>query len=440
MTMLSLCQNTVLDIKPARMFRSRIGLGAFSLALIAGLSVPVTAATSCVAPGGSGGCYPSISAALGGASPNDTIAVAAGTYKESVLIKIPITLLGAGQNVTFIDATGLANGIYVDGFDNSGLANVTIRNLTVENANFEGILVTNTSSVSISQNHVTNNNKSLNPTAATCIGLPAFETSESMDCGEGIHFMAVDHSIIANNLVDSNSGGILSSDETGPTHDNLITGNTVTQNPFACGITLASHPPASTTTGGSPGIYRVTIIGNTSTYNGLGLPGAGAGVGIFDPIPGTKNYSHVVMNNTLIGNGLPGVTMHSHAPGQTMQDIMIVGNTISANAADTEDAATPGPTGINVLGVSPVTGLMITGNFIQDEAISIAINTGANVQIHLNNFDENGIGIDNLGTGTINATQNWWGCAGGPGTTGCSTAAGTGVTTSAPLQRQIIAQ
>jgi hypothetical protein len=261
-----------------------------------------------------------------------------------------------------------------------------------------------------------------------------------MDCGEGIHFMAVDHSIIANNLVDSNSGGILSSDETGPTHDNLITGNTVTQNPFACGITLASHPPASTTTGGSPGIYRVTIIGNTSTYNGLGLPGAGAGVGIFDPIPGTKNYSHVVMNNTLIGNGLPGVTMHSHAPGQTMQDIMIVGNTISANAADTEDAATPGPTGINVLGVSPVTGLMITGNFIQDEAISIAINTGANVQIHLNNFDENGIGIDNLGTGTINATQNWWGCAGGPGTTGCSTAAGTGVTTSAPLQRQIIAQ
>ncbi|HLX44273.1 MAG TPA: right-handed parallel beta-helix repeat-containing protein [Bryobacteraceae bacterium] len=438
--MQSPCQTSVHTIQKKQGFRSGIAFSALSLALIAGTCRPASAATSCVAPGGAGNCYPSITAALGGASANDVIQVAAGTYKESVLIKIPITLLGAGANVTFIDATGMANGIYVDGFDNAGLSNVTIRNFTVENANFEGILVTNASSVSISQNHVTNNTKSLNPTAATCIGLPAFETSESMDCGEGIHLMAVDHSIIANNLVDFNSGGILSSDETGATHDNLITGNTVTGNPYACGITLASHPPAANIIGPSPGIYRVTIAGNTSIYNGLGLPGAGAGVGIFDPIPGTKNYSHVVINNTLIGNGLPGVTMHSHAPGQVMMDILIAGNTISGNAADTQDAATPGPTGINVLGVSPITGLVITNNFITDEAVSVAIKTGANVQIHLNNFDENGIGIDNLGSGTIMATQNWWGCAGGPGTTGCSTVSGTGVTSTAPLARQIIPQ
>jgi hypothetical protein len=84
--------------------------------------------------------------------------------------------------------------------------------------------------------------------------------------------------------------------------------------------------------------------------------------------------------------------------------------------------------------------LIITDNFIQDEAVSIAIKTGANVQVHLNNFDENSIGIDNLGAGTVTATQNWWGCAGGAGTSGCATVNGTGVTSSAPLARQILPQ
>ena len=430
----------MLRANKGRAFRPGLAVSIVSLASIAGMCQPVAAATWCVAPGGAGSCYPSISAVLGVVAPNDTVRVMAGTYKESVLVKVPITIIGAGQNFTFIDATGMGNGIYVDGLDNPGLSNVTIQNLTVENANYEGILVTNASSVSIWGNHVTNNNKGLNPTADTCIGIPAFETSEGEDCGEGIHLMAVDHSIVANNLVDFNSGGILSTDETGPTHDNLITGNTVTGNPYACGITLASHPPAAPIVGPSPGIYRVTIVGNTSTYNGLGVAGAGAGVGIFDPSPGTKNYSHVVLNNQLIGNGLPGVAIHAHAPGQVMQDITISGNTISANGADTEDAATPGPTGINVLGVTPVTGLIIANNVIQDEGVSVAINTGANVQVHLNNFDENSIGIDNLGTGTVTATQNWWGCAGGSGTAGCATVSGSGVSTTAPLQRQIIQQ
>jgi hypothetical protein len=123
-----------------------------------------------------------------------------------------------------------------------------------------------------------------------------------------------------------------------------------------------------------------------------------------------------------------------------MQDIMISGNVISANSADTQDAATPGPTGINVLGVSPITGLVISNNVIQDEAISIAINTSGIVQVHMNNLDESSIGIDNLGSGTITATQNWWGCAGGTGTKGCATVSGSGVSSSAPLQRQMCAR
>jgi hypothetical protein len=45
----------------------------------------------------------------------------------------------------------------------------------------------------------------------------------------------------------NNSGGILLSDDTGARHHNLIIANLVHDNPFDCGITLASHPPASLT-------------------------------------------------------------------------------------------------------------------------------------------------------------------------------------------------
>lgn len=42
-----------------------------------------------------------------------------------------------------MDATGLPHGIFVDGYDNPGLRDVTIAGFTVENAQFEGIIVVN---------------------------------------------------------------------------------------------------------------------------------------------------------------------------------------------------------------------------------------------------------------------------------------------------------
>ena len=83
------------------------------------------------------------------------------------------------------------------------------------------------------------------------------------------------------------------------------------------------------------------------------MPGAGAGVGIFDSLPGSTNNGTVVVGNTLTDNGLPGVTMHGHTPGQSMSDTVLAGNSLSRNGADTDDAFTPGPTGVNVFSVSP---------------------------------------------------------------------------------------
>ncbi len=349
-----------------------------------------------------------------------TVQVAKGTYAEDVKILASVSIIGANPKNTIIDATGLANGFFVDGIDATGLSNVLISGFTVKNANFEGILVANASAVTISNSTVSSNNLALNPATPACPGIPAFETSEDDDCGEGIHLLGADHSIVANSVVQNNAGGILISDDTAPASNNFITGNTVQKNSFDCGITMASHPRFG---GGIPfGVSQNTITDNLSTQNGLATPGAGAGVGIFDSVPGTTDTGNVVVGNTLTKNGLPGVTMHSHTPGQNLTNNVIVGNTISGNAADTQDAATSGPTGINVFGVSPASGTIISGNTISGESLDIVVNTPTSVSIHLNNLLGNkAFGVQNLsGTGTADATQNYWGCSQGPPNKACS--------------------
>jgi len=394
------------------------------------------AATLCVNPTGASGCMTTIGAAVAAAMDGDVIQVAVGTYKEDVSITKTIGLIGAGSATTIIDATGLANGIVIDGTAGNVFGGV-VSGFTVQNANLQGILIQNASSVTVWNNQVLNNNKSLNATAAppSCPGLPpALQQGESFDCGEGIHLTGVDHAVIANNVVQLNAGGILISDDTGPTHDNVISGNLVSENAYDFGITLASHS--------GMGVFHNTITGNQSLRNGLKQFGAGAGVGIFAPGPGTQMVGNVVINNVLMGNGLPGVAMHNHAapgvggvpagaPPVALNNNIIIGNTISGNGADTEDTATPGPTGINIASVAPAGGNVITQNQISQELVAVATRNPAEGRIFFNNFTA-GTGVLNTGSGFVNATENWWGCAGGPASIACASVNGPGPTVTAP--------
>jgi parallel beta-helix repeat protein len=379
-----------------------------------------SATTLCANPGGTGGCYAKIQDAVNAASPADTVKVAPGIYKENVIISKSLYLVGDNRNNTVIDATGLPNGVYVNGLDNTGLVNVSVSGFSIVHSNFEGVLITNASFVTVFNNRVMENDKSLDIETLTCPGIPSFETAEGFDCGEGIHLLGSDHNTISNNIVERNAGGILISDDTGPVHDNYVSNNTVNNNPDDCGITLASHPAFNAQT--PYGVYHNTISGNEVALNGLAT-GEGAGVGIFDSVPGAANYGNIVVNNRLHDNGLPGVALHSHTPGQNLNDNVIIGNLIMNNGADTDDAATPGKTGINVFGVSPVTGTVIAQNTIRNEHDAIVANTPAPVNPHLNNLFGD-FGVENIGSGTVDATNNYWGCTGGPGKTGCSKTSG----------------
>jgi hypothetical protein len=188
------------------------------------------------------------------------------------------------------------------------------------------------------------------------------------DCGEGIHLWSVAFSDVLLNSVTGNAGGILLTDEFGPTHGNLIAGNVVALNASDCGITLPSHnlainPQTHKFMPAFGGVYDNVVRNNVSEYNG------GAGVGIFAPAPGTASYDNIVEDNTIIGNGNAGVSLHGHGPGPGayVGGNQILNNLIGSNNVGGDADTTPADmrtTGILVWSAATPITVTISGNTI----------------------------------------------------------------------------
>ena len=379
-------------------FRFTLLTGAAALAAAAGLPLAGTAAAHAAqaarpAPGrvlsvGCGhGAYPTIGAAVNAAAAGDTILVCSGTYHELVTVPAgkPLTIRGAGDPV--VDATGLsdpATGQY------SGVlvqaSGTTVEGLTVEGATGEAILVQGSPAapvahVTIRGNRVTGNDQG-NPDGTAITTSPYRQCDEIPgplpgDCGEAIHLWSVADSSVTGNYASHNSGGILLTDESGPTHGNLIAGNTVTDNPFDCGVTLGGHNPKAAP-GGVPdpaagGVYGNRIEHNVSTGNGL--HGDGSGVLLGTPLPGGAVYDNLVTGNYLNGDGLSGVTVHSHVTGQDLNGNVVTGNMIGINNLHGDRDGTPvdlASTGVLVRSAGPLS-ITVEGNVIRGDTYGIWI-------------------------------------------------------------------
>jgi len=330
----------------------------------------------------SAGCakaaYTTIGAAVTAASAGDTIIVCPGVYPEDVVVPAtePLTIEGIGNPI--INAAGLDNGVQV-------LASgSTIEGFTVAYAIGEGILVGalpgtpgTISHVTIRGNAVGDNDQG-NPTGqvltaatyAECNGAP----HEPGDCGEGIHLLSADSSTVSGNFVTGDSGGILLTDENGPTDGNVISSNYVFGNSYDCGITLAGHNVATV-----GGVYDNTIRNNQIANNGV--LGQGAGVLMATGVPGGGVYNNIVERNSMSGNGLAGVTLHAHAPGEDLNGNVIRDNVIGTNnldgdfdfAGNTPSAADPLTTGVIVATTfSPIT-ITVVHNRIEFDANGIFV-------------------------------------------------------------------
>ncbi|MGO9927503.1 MAG: nitrous oxide reductase family maturation protein NosD [Mycobacterium sp.] len=330
------------------------------------------------------------------AKKGDTISVASGTYREQVAITKDISLLASGHPV--IDATGESNGILLKG---PGANGALVRGFTVQHATFEGILAVSASKLTIEDNTVRDNDLGIKAAMPTGECAPAGAVPG--DCGEALHLMSVTHSIVTGNTVKDNLGGILLTDELGPTADNTISHNDSLDNAYDCGITLAGHNPKATANGKPQptvaGVYGNKILDNV--VDGDGTKGQGAGILMGGGAPGAGVYDNLIEGNTANGNGLAGITLHSHffgpgAPAADLNGNKIIDNKVSHDGVNDNSEAEFSPADfakgatVGILVGSDVvklTGIVVRGNTISDTHFGIwTKNDGSKVSAKKNTF------------------------------------------------------
>ena len=332
--------------------------------------------------------FHSINAAIKAAGPGDTVAVCPGTYRGSASISVKskagtITITSGalietrihlyGMPGAVIDATGLVNAVTLFG---PGAAGASVRGFTAENAIGEGILAAGTGGVTIADNTVIHNDngtpKSPWPFCAANGNVPG-------DCGEGLGVLTTSDSTIKDNSIEFNSGGILVSDDLGPTTHDTIEGNLVEDNESDCGITVVGHNAGGVNAKGVPqpsvgGVFDNLITANVVLSNGT----TGEGGGIL--LAGPASYDNTITDNEVAGNGLAGVTIHEHGVDALSGDV-ISGNWFGTNDI-TGDPGTPDQvtTGVFIERDSPkfpTVDVTVKNNTIAWDVIGIYDITGA---------------------------------------------------------------
>ena len=332
--------------------------------------------------------FSNINAAIKAAAVGDTVTVCPGTYRGSAsmtvkskhgsiritsgaLIETRIRLLGMPGAV--INATGLVNAITVFG---PGAAGATVHGFTAENAIGEGILAAGTDGVTISDNTVVHND---NGTSKSPWPFCTASGNVPNDCGEGLGVLTTSNSKILDNTIEFNSGGILMSDDLGPTSHNTIEGNLVEDNESDCGITIVGHNAGGANAKGVPqpsagGVFDNLITANVVISNGTTSEGGGI------LLAGVASYNNTITDNEITGNGLAGVTIHEHGVDALSGDV-ISGNWFGTNDI-TGDPGTPDQvtTGVFVERDSPkfpTVYITVKDNTIAWDVIGIYDITGA---------------------------------------------------------------
>jgi len=279
--------------------------------------------------------------------------VCPGTYTGSVSITTnssaqPAITTGVEVNKSIdlvglrgatIDAAGLDTGVtFYDA------TSAELKGFTITGALGEGVYALVSTKITIEDNIVKGND-----TGTAASGYAECKTPAGLQdsCGYGVHFLSVTHSNVTDNTIELNSGGILLTDEWGPTHANSVRGNLVKSNETFSGIDLAGSNDAALTSLGSPTPKLGGIYGNTISHNIVvsnGTAGQGGGIMITVNIKGGGAYDNVVTGNEIDGNGLGGIAIHKHyvlanLNGNTISDNFIGDNNVAGDAAD---AATTG--------------------------------------------------------------------------------------------------
>jgi len=306
--------------------------------------------------------YCTIQAAVNAASPGDTINVAAGTYPELVKITQTLILQGAQHG---IDARSRSGPETVVGMAD-GAFQILADNVTIDGFTAQG--VTTDCSIIIS---------------ALCAGI---HTNNAFS----------GHRIL-NNIVQNNIFGIyLNSNGVNPS---LVQFNLIQNNNVASGSSSGN------------GIYSDQGLSNV----------------VIDRNKLTNNTNAAML---FVGASQSRLTISNNSADNSIALINTSNSTISGNAI-----IKPPASGVFIGGND--TNIALTCNtFISSATRGVRINNDAfgslaansNITLHNNDFFRNtiaGLEVDTgAHVGTVNATNNWWGCPAGANTPACDAAIG----------------
>ncbi len=357
---------------------------------------PVTDATSHTG-------YPSIQAAVDGAARGDTIDVAPGTYAEGVTVTKPLTIDGAqagtdpvttsptsgGQSILAGTSAGGSSGSSGFGVQAS---DVTIAGFTVADPyqdtgapgyGFGIDVAKNVSGTHIVDNFITGNVAGIylnggSATAQTVVEDDVLDanTAPGSASGDGIY----SDQGITNALIQGDSFQHIGTD--------------------SAGIVLAG--PAGTQTG-------ITVADDT-------FGGPGTGVVLFD----TSNAS-IDDSRITTGSGNDGILIGGGDAGITVQGDL-VGPVAAGGAAVHVEKVQGGPNSAVTVRYDSLGRMSTPGGFLRAHVVvapvGIAVAAGSVT-----------VAPGSVTGAAVNATDNWWGCAGGPNEAGCATTAGSVTTT-----------
>jgi 6-phosphogluconolactonase (cycloisomerase 2 family) len=413
----------------------------------------------------------------------DTVRVQAGTYQENVVVPKEVTILGGGRDVTIVepatsnpDCGGSGGGdplcsggssvflVQTNGFveidfltvegDNPQLtsgvvrggADIDARNGIIATDPAGGLLVQAVAVRDVylrgiealgqyffgQSNSLTNIRGddafsiAMSSRGSGNVGYARYNFIS--DVSEAIHFGHSFYLDIPGNSISHAGVGVFldgigdAGGQSSSLHDNTVQDCVATSAmPSDVGILLFS--PYS----------QVSVGGNTVTNCAMGLVQYGSG----NPNPPS------FYNNTVDGRSAPGsvcALVSTHTLGMDSSNatadfvfndlrncetglavqqqngytatVNAVQNTFEGNSGSAVDAGAGGAT--------------LSCNLITGNTTGVAAQTAA-VGAHDNVIVDNGLGADGtlIPTGSMSATQNWWGCVSGPGSAGCDTVAGS---------------
>jgi hypothetical protein len=264
-----------------------------------------------------------------------------------------LVVANSNQIITgMLSASGCDVGVYVG----PGVEGVVIANATITGANDHGILVQDTSNVVIENSLIT-----MNGVASHICATPR-STNCIVDDKE-VELIGTQHSTVKGNTVTFNSadGGIAVSDDgplnpgalnpgtLRPSSENVVMNNVISNNIGGCDILVAAFDQGAGATGN-------VVTGNVALGS---APNTGGYVGQIVVAANGNNTS--VTNTTITGNVidgslLPGIVVHSNAPGDVISSTLIENNILRNNGVYPSSFATPhtptaanGTTGIAIM-------------------------------------------------------------------------------------------